>query len=147
MSFWRGWSACCSDTSISRIRQVSGGAARNSHDTAKADVTRRRIDRLCMTRCRAIAAAIVWCTQERAAFQNLSWNPHLRLAGVVARTLRATAWVAWNAARLASVGGMSRREPVVGPFPHVADHVVEAITIRRECSHWRGARIAIRGQV
>src|SRR6516165_3809318 len=100
-------------------------------------MARRGVDRLRMTGGRAVTSAIVRCAQMRAALQYLPGNSDLGLAGVVACILTAAARVDRDAAGLASVGLVSGRVPVAGPFPDVADHVVEAVTVRRECGDGR----------
>src|SRR4051812_21619854 len=79
----------------------------------------------------------------RAAFDHLAWDFDVGLARVVARVLRTAAWIFRDAAGLRRVGLMLRREPVGGPFPGVADHVVNAVAVRRERRHRRGALEAV----
>src|SRR5262245_266229 len=68
----------------------------------------------------------------RAALEHLARNPDAWLAGVVARGLRAAARVLRDAAGLRGVGRMLRGPPVGGPFPDIADHVVEAVAVGRK---------------
>src|SRR6476620_4273701 len=42
---------------------------------------------------------------------------------------------------------MTRREPVGGPFPDVADHVEETVAVGRECPNRRRSRVAVRREV
>src|SRR6266481_2757913 len=93
----------------------------------------RSVDRLGMTRGRTIAAAIVGSAEMRAAFKHLAWNPDLRLTRVVARGLGPTARIFRNAARLRRIGFMLLRVPISRPFPDIANHVVQAITVGRKC--------------
>ena len=65
------------------------------------------------------------------------------VAGVVAAFLAPAARILRNAASLRRVGFVLWRVPVGGPFPDVADHVVEAVAVRRERSHRRGAFEAV----
>src|SRR5580700_403261 len=65
------------------------------------------------------------------------------LAGVVACILRAPAWVAWYAARLDGVAFVTRRIPVRGPLPDIADHVVEPVAIGRKGADRRGTLIPV----
>src|SRR5262249_35091303 len=103
-----------------------------ANDTTETDVGRGRIDRLRVARGRAIPAAVVRRAEMRTALQNLARNPDVRLAGVVARGFRPAARVLRNAARLRRVGFVPGRIPIRGPFPHVADHIVEAVAVRRK---------------
>ena len=85
-----------------------------------------------VARGRTIAPAIVGRAQVRAALDHLARNPDLRLAGVVALLLAPAARILRDAARPCRVGLVLGGEPVGGPFPDVADHVVEAVAVRRE---------------
>src|SRR4051794_24305905 len=107
----------------------------------------RGVDRLGMTRGRSIAAAIVWRAQMRAALDHLAWNLDVGLAGIVACGLSAAARIFRDAAGLRRVRVVLVRVPVSGPFPDIADHVVNAVTVRRECRHGRGALKTIGVQI
>src|ERR1700733_15063578 len=72
----------------------------------------------------------------RAALEHPAWNLDLRQPRVVARGLRSTARVFRNAARLRRIGFVLLRIPVRRPFPDIADHVVQAVAVRRECGDW-----------
>src|SRR6266571_1951339 len=109
-----------------------------SNDAAESDVTCRRVDRLRVTRGRAVAAAVVRRAQMRAAFGDLARNFNLRLAGVVAAILFAAAWILRNAARLRRVSFMLGGPPIGGPLPDIADHVVDAVAVGRKRHHRRG---------
>src|ERR1700740_858745 len=52
-----------------------------------------------------------------------------------------------EAAGLRRVGLVLWREPIGGPFPDVADHVVDAVAVRRKRLHRRGAREAVGAQI
>src|SRR5262245_37378867 len=106
-------------------------------DASKSDVARRRIDGLRMTRGGAISAAITWRAQMRAAFQHFARNFDVGLTRIVAVGFGSTAGIFRYATRFWRIGLMLRRVPVAGPLPYVADHVVEAVTVRRKCSHRR----------
>src|SRR5258705_11447471 len=110
-----------------------------------------RIDRLCMAGGRAVAAAVVRRAEMRPAFEHLARDSDLRLAGVVARLLRPAAWIFRNAARLRgrvrAIGLVPGRPPVGGPFPDIADHVVNAVAVRREGSDRRRALEAVRREI
>src|SRR6516162_7848330 len=103
----------------------------------------RGIDRLGMARGGAVTAAIIWRAEMRAAFQDLARNLDLRLAGIVARVLAAAARVLRDAAGLRRIGLVPGRPPVGGPFPDIADHVADAVAVRRKRGHRRGALIAV----
>src|SRR5690349_4483879 len=96
-----------------------------------------------MARGRPIAAAVVWRAEMRAAFEHLAGNLDLRLARVVALLLPPAAWVFRNAAGFWRISFVFWRVPVACPFPDIADHVVEAIAVRRKGSHRRGAFKAV----
>src|SRR5882762_9430087 len=96
------------------------------------------IDRLRMARCRPVASAVVRRAQMRAAFDDLPWNLHVGGSGVVTAGLAAAARVLRNAAGFWRIRLMLWRIPVSGPFPDVADHVVQAVPVWRERSHRRG---------
>src|SRR5262245_8353969 len=117
------------------------------YDATKADVACRRIDRLRMPGRRPVAAAVVRRAQVRAALEHLPWNPDLRLARVVALLLARPARISRRATGLALGGGMRLGVPVLGPLPGVADHVVEAIAVRREGGHRRRALETVLVQV
>src|SRR5262249_22315721 len=42
---------------------------------------------------------------------------------------------------------MARDIEVRGPLPDIADHIVEAIAVRRVCANWRGPLVAVFKQV
>src|SRR5262245_23809916 len=100
-----------------------------------------------MTRGRTVAAAIVGRAQVRAALEHLASDPDLRLAGVVARSLGSATRVFRDAARLWGVRFVPPRPPIGGPFPHIADHVVDAVAVRRKRHHWRRALMAVGREV
>src|SRR5262245_39008295 len=110
-------------------------------------MARRGIDRLRMARGRAVAAAVVGGTKVRAALDHLAGYLDARLARVVARTFGSAARILGNAARLRRIGLVLLRIPVGGPFPDVADHVVDAVAVGRERRHRRGALVPVLTQV
>src|SRR6185312_3479161 len=71
----------------------------------------------------------------RSALENLARDFHVGLTRVIARGLTSAAGVFRNAARFRRIGLVPARPPIAGPFPDIADHVVEAVTVRRECFH------------
>ena len=101
------------------------------------------IYRLRVTGCRPVASAVVRRAQMRAAFDDLAWNFHIGRSRVIALRLAATARVLRDAASLRGIRLMLWRIPVCRPFPDVADHVVEAVPIRRECGDGRRTLEAI----
>src|ERR1700740_2989013 len=98
----------------------SSRRSRLTSDATKTDMARRGVDRLRMTRSRAVAAAVIRRAQVRAALQHLARNPDFGLAGVVARILTTAPRIDRDAARLVSVGFVAWGGPVAGPFPHIA---------------------------
>src|ERR1043165_8710778 len=118
-----------------------------TQDAAKADVARRRVDRLRVPSGRAITAAVVRRTQMRAALEHLAGNANVGLTGIVARRFRSAPRVFRDAARLRCVSLVLCGPPIRGPLPHVADHVVDAVAVRRECRHRGRARVTIRFEI
>src|ERR1700692_2700698 len=114
---------------------------------AKADMAGRGIDRFGMACGGAVAAAIVWRAQMRTALQDLARNFDIGLTGVVASILAAAARILRNATGFWRVGLVLRGVPVGGPFPDIADHVVDAVAVRRECVHWRRSLVAVEREV
>src|SRR5258705_10475553 len=90
------------------------------------------VDRLGVARGGTVTTAIIRCAQMRAALDHLARNFDAGLPGIVTCGLGAAARVLRNAAGFRRVGFMLLRVPVGGPFPDVADHVVNAIAVRRE---------------
>ena len=83
----------------------------------------------------AVAAAVIRCAQMRAAFDDFARDFALRLARVVASLLAPAARVYRNAARLQRIGLVLVGPPISGPLPDVADHVVNAVAVRRKRCH------------
>src|ERR1700730_18340581 len=125
----------------------SSGRPRLTQDAAETNMARRGVHRLGMTRGRAVAAAVIRRTEVRAALQHLTRNHDFGLAGVVARFLTTAPRIRWDVAGLVSVGFVSRRVPFAGPFPHVADHVVDAVAVRRECCYRGCAIVSVKLEV
>ena len=103
-----------------------------SNDAAKSQMACGCIDILRMTRRRAVPAAVVGRAQMRAALDDLAGNFCSRLTRIVAFFLSPAARVLRNAARFWSVSLVLGRGPISGPFPDIADHVVEAVAIWRK---------------
>src|SRR6266436_4187657 len=114
-----------------------------SLDAAKSEMAGRGIYRLGVARRRTIAAAIVRRAQMRTALDHLAWNPDVGLTRVVAAILAAAARILWNAAGFWRVSFVLRRMPVGRPLPDIADHVVDAVAVRRESGHRRGAFVSV----
>src|SRR4051812_27921718 len=104
------------------------------------------VDRLGVTRGRTVAAAVIGRAEMRAALEHLAWDFYVRIA-VVTCILRSAARISRNAARLWRVRLMFRRIPVGGPFPDIADHVVQAVPVRRVFSDRRGALKTVRPEI
>src|ERR1700730_14814476 len=71
----------------------------------------------------------------------------MRLAGIEACVLPSAAWIFRNAAGLRRVRFMYLRIPVGGPLPDIADHVVDAVAVRREGRDRRGAIEAVAADI
>src|SRR5271165_6663346 len=78
--------------------------SRLTNDATETDMAGRGVHRLGMTRGRTVAAAIIRCTQVRAAFQHLTRNLDFGLARVVARVLTTAPRIDRDAAGLVSIG-------------------------------------------
>ena len=96
-------------------------------------MTGRGIDLLGMARGGAVAPAIIRRAQMRAALDDLARDFDVGLTGIVAAALTGTARVFRNAAGFGRISFVFRRIPVGRPFPDIPDHVVEAISVGREC--------------
>src|SRR5260370_33413769 len=81
------------------------------------------------------------------ALDDLAGYLDIRQAGIVACILSAAPGVFRDATGLWCVGGVFRCIPVGGPFPDVADHVVNVVTVRRERGDGRRALEAVFTQV
>src|SRR5262245_25695875 len=110
------------------------------HHTAESDMARRSVDRMGVARGGAVTPAIARRAQMRAALQHLARDA----AGIA----RIDAGHARILERAAMVRALRRCGPPVGrPLPDVADHVVEAVAVRRERAHRRGARPAVEREI
>src|SRR5215472_9720692 len=125
----------------------SAHRARLTNNAAEADMARRGVHRLRMTCCRAVTTAVIRRAQMRAALQHFARNPYFGLARVIARILAAAARVDRDAAGLLGIGLVSGRIPVGRPFPDIADHVVDAVAVWRECGDRRGALVTVEFQI
>ena len=112
--------------------RVDGSSDPLSNDTSETQVACRRVQVFRMTSRWAVAAAVIRCAQMRAAFDDFARDFALRLQRVVASFLVSAARVYRNAARLRRIGLVLVGPPISGPLPDVADHVVNAIAVRRK---------------
>src|SRR5262249_15241511 len=95
----------------------------------------------------AVTAAVIRRAQMRAALQHFARNPYFGLARVIARILATAPRVDRDAAGLLGIGLVSGRIPVGRPFPHIADHVVDAVAVWREGGDRRGALVTVEFQI
>src|ERR1700754_1246707 len=95
----------------------------------------RGVDRLGVSRRRAVAAAIVRRAEMRAALQYFPRDADIGLTSIKARGLWPAARILRHAARLGRIGLVSRGPPIDSPFPDIADHVVNAVAIRWKLRH------------
>src|SRR5215218_5990947 len=100
---------------------------RDPHDASKTQMAGRGVERLGVSRRRAITAAVIGRAEMRAALDDLARDLDVGLARVVTALLGPAARVLGNAARLWRFGFMLCGVPVRGPFPDIADHVVQAV--------------------
>src|SRR5215207_9442621 len=114
-----------------------------SPDAAEAEMTCRCVDLLGVASRRSIASAVVRRAQVRAALDDLARDPDVCRGRVVAAVLASAAWVLRDAAGFRRVALVLLRVPVDRPFPDIADHVVDAMTVRRERGHRRGPLEAV----
>src|SRR5215207_10432081 len=114
-----------------------------SPDAAEAEMTGGCVDLLGMARSRSIASAVVRRAQVRAALDDLARDPDVRRGRVVAAVLAPAARVLRDAAGFRRVAFVLLRVPVGRPFPDIADHVVDAMAVRRERSDRRRALEAV----
>src|SRR5215475_3069513 len=92
-----------------------------------------------MTRGRSVAAAIVRRAEVRAALQYFSGNTDVGLTWIKAVGLGPATRILRDAAGFRRIGIVLGGPPVGGPFPDIADHVVDAVAVRRKRRHRRGA--------
>src|SRR5215469_15642658 len=124
-------------------RMLCGSRLRPANQM-ESNVASGGIDGLSHAGSRTIAAAIIWCTQERPAFNHLAWDAYvwgLWVIAAVAVTFRD------GPAATGLGGGMTRRIPVDRPFPDITNHVEQTVAIGRELPDWCGPLITVRRQV
>src|SRR5215475_11579163 len=96
---------------------------------------RAEIDLLRLARGRTIARAIIGSAQKRAALDDAA----RRLAGGQCQLLQ------FRSARISRrLARVTRPIPIARPLPDVADHVVEAVTVRLEAAFapWRKCQLS-----
>src|SRR5260370_634178 len=118
-----------------------------SDHTPKSDMAGGCVDRLGVACGGTVTPAVIRCAEMGAALDHLAGNFDVGLAGIVACGLSAPARIFRNAAGLRRIGLMLLGVPVGGPFPDVADHVVNAIAVWRERGDRRCALEAVVVQV
>src|ERR1700741_2666081 len=106
-----------------------------ANDAAESQVACGRVHILRVPRRGAVAPAVIGRAQMRAALDDLAGDSCARLARIVAVLLAGAARILGNAARLGGVDLMLCRKPIRGPLPYIADHVVDPVTVSRECSY------------
>src|SRR5882724_8924522 len=119
--------------------------SRRADDAAESQMAGCGIDRLGHARGRAIAPAVVGRAEIGAALHHLAGDGNLRHARVAAAAALAAARVVDRAAGVVDLAVVL--VPVGGPFPDIAGHVVEAVTVRRERADGRDAFVAVGAQV
>src|SRR6516225_2710944 len=119
----------------------------DSSDAAEADMAHAAVDHLCMPRRGPVSPAVVGRAEKRASLDDLARDARARLLRVVARLHPAARRPRRPAAGLRWVGFVALGEPVAGPLPDIADHVVEAVAIGREAADRRGALEAVGLQI
>src|ERR1700712_3222868 len=97
------------------------------------------VNRFCMARGGSIAATIVRSAEVGAALDYFARNFNIGPTGIVTCGFGATPRIFGDATCFSCIGLMLLGVPVDRPFPDIADHVVNAVSIGRECSHWRRA--------
>ena len=97
---------------------------------SETDMARRGIDRLRVARGGTVALAVIRSTQVRSTLEDLARDSR-RVGRIDALLNLRPARVRGNAAGFGSIRQMPGNIPVLCPFPCVADHVVEAVTVGR----------------
>jgi hypothetical protein len=100
--------------------------------TAKADMAHRAVDGLGMASGRTVSPAIIRAHRCDPPLTILRAMRTVGCRRIIASGLRAASRIARDATALCGILGMVRRPKVASPFPHIADHVVESVSIRRE---------------
>src|SRR5262245_35371467 len=103
--------------------------SRRTHDASKSDVAGRGIDGLALARRRAVAHAIIGGAQVGAALHDPA-----RIAVAGGARPAAGSLKSFDA---------KRNEHARGPLPHVTNHVVKAVAVRRERIDCSGALVTV----
>src|SRR5215208_644275 len=123
---------------------LSAACSSRAEHAAEPQVGGSGVDRLSHAGGRPVAAAVVGRAQVRAPLHHPAGNRG-DITGIMAPLPLAAAWVGRRAT------GMGRLAvglvPVAGPFPDVADHVVQAVAVRRVPTHRGGTGVAVQFQV
>lgn len=102
----------------------------------------RRVDFLGVPRRRAVPPAVVRRAEMRSTLEHPARNFHARRR-IDTRIGIGIAGIARNAARLGGRFRVAHGPVIRGPLPHIADHVVEAVAVRRVKSDRRCSRETI----
>src|SRR6266700_6172500 len=102
-------------------------------DTAESKMAGGCVDRLGVPRGGTVTPAVIRRAKMRATLDHLAGNLDVRLAGIVACGLGASAGVFGDTAGLRRIGLMLLGVPVGGQLPDIADHVVDPVVIRGAC--------------
>src|SRR5579864_2149390 len=103
------------------------------------------IDWLCHSCGRTIAPTIIWGAQERATFNHFAGNLDIGHCWII--TLLSIGSSTDSSATACLLCRTMRGVPVTSPFPNVADHVKQSITIRWKLTNWRSSLVTIQHQV
>jgi hypothetical protein len=107
-------------------------------------VAGRGVDRLACRAAGPVAPAIVRRAQVRAALEHLARDADLRLAGSkLPSPRRRRADSCGHAAGLRRAPFVLAARTSPGPFPDIADHVVQAVAVGGKGGHGRGALVAV----
>lgn len=107
--------------------------------------TRSRAHRPGMAGVGAIAPAMAGRAQVRAALDDPARDAHPRR--IVLVSARPPRGFCGMQQAFGGIDRMARGVKVLGPFPDSADHAVDAVAVRGQGRHGRGALAAVRGQV
>src|SRR6516162_902525 len=132
--------------SINRLARQRKVISRPDYAT-KSYMAGASVDHLRMPRRRTVPSAVVRRTEIRATLDHLARDTDTGLRRVVAEGLQAALGIARHAARPLGFRRMTVGIPVGGPFPDIADHVVETVAIGRERSDRRAANKTVQAVV
>src|SRR5262245_43456709 len=117
----------------------------DSNDTAEAEVVGTGVDGVRHAGGGTVALAVVGRTGEAASFEHPARDGGdiVRVDALLLRALLMDRGTPTTGVNHLVLGGI----PVGRPLPDVADHVGQAVIVRREATHGSGALIAIEDQV